>query len=342
MEPRSTASADVRSVLAAHLGDPTTSWSVGTFGAIAEFVRDPNEPVAMDGRGGGLSAVTERGGIRVEAVAGMRLVASEGATRESWSQRVALCLPDDGCAMNRRAVLTELGPDAEAIREADRTAALFDLGLDAVQVDACVRVADPGLAEQLRAWCGHPLLAPNNPAAALILAASPHRVFVSRVARAEVFGPIPPADGKSPDGPHTHVLPKLLRLRRTHAATEPVPDGWVPCAHLYPAHPAKHASGAARAYDVRAHDAFQEIMRAFGDARSVDLKMRVMAAVSGGEDPAGFALPEDRFARATLRVTLRQLAAAGDPSPTLAAWQAACDRPRRDELDIEGAGETGH
>jgi hypothetical protein len=37
-------------------------------------------------------------------------------------------------------------------------------------------------------------------------------------------------------------------------------------------------------------------------------------------------LPSDRFARATVRVTLRQLQAAGHSSAALTAWCAACDR----------------
>ena len=85
----------------------------------------------------------------------------------------------------------------------------------------------------------------------IILAASPHRVFVSRIGRAEVYQPIPSANGKSPDGPHTHVLPKLLQHRRTHAATEPVPDGFVPCAHLYPRHPLKDAFGREKTFRCR-------------------------------------------------------------------------------------------
>ena len=84
----------------------------------------------------------------------MRLFASESTTRESWSQRIALCLPDDACAMSRRSVLTELGPDTAALREQDRTAMLFDLGLDALQADLCVRVADPDVAFRLRSHCG--------------------------------------------------------------------------------------------------------------------------------------------------------------------------------------------
>jgi hypothetical protein len=48
-----------------------------------------------------------------------------------------------------------------------------------------------------------------------------HRVFLSRVGRAEVYQAIPLPDAKRPDGPHTHVLPKLLRAGRTHSANDP-------------------------------------------------------------------------------------------------------------------------
>ena len=330
---------DVTGLLAAQMADPATSWSLGTFGAIAEFVRDPQEPVMMERSDVALSAVTDRGAIRIRPVAGVRLVASESPTRESWNQRVALCLRDDRCAMHRRGVLTELRPDAEAIREADRDAILFDLGLDVLQMDACVRVSDPHVAESLRKHCGRRVFEENNPAMGVILSANPHRVFMSRVGRVEVFQPIPPVNGKSPAGPHTHVLPKLLRHGRTHAATEPIPEGWVPCAHFYPTHPMKDASGAERPYESRCHSAFQNLMRTFGDAGLVDLKTRMIEAVSAAADPSAFAVPDDRFARATIRTTLRQLLAAGSPSPVLAAWQAVHDPPHRDELETpDGAG----
>ena len=117
----------------------------------------------------------------------MRPFAYETTTRESWSGRVALCLPDDQCAMNGRRVLTELAPDADALRSEDRAAILFDLGLGARQVDVCVRVSDPDVAARLRVHAGQNVFAAGNPAMGVILAASPHRVFVSRLGRAEVF-----------------------------------------------------------------------------------------------------------------------------------------------------------
>jgi hypothetical protein len=47
--------------------DPNTAWSVGSFGAIAEFMRDPDEPVTFRRNGTARSAVTARGGVLVDA-----------------------------------------------------------------------------------------------------------------------------------------------------------------------------------------------------------------------------------------------------------------------------------
>jgi hypothetical protein len=46
--------------LAAQVGNAETQWSLGTFGGIAEFMRDPNEPVTMTRSDKSFSAVTAR------------------------------------------------------------------------------------------------------------------------------------------------------------------------------------------------------------------------------------------------------------------------------------------
>ncbi len=309
--------------LAGQIADAETQWSLGTFGAIAEFARDPDEPVEFALEGDTLSAATARGGVRIDLLPDLKLIAFETTTKDSWSHRIALCLPADRCAMNRRAVLTEIGPDADALRPADRDAVLFDLGIGALQVDVCVRVSDPQVAAQLRAHCGAPVLSPGNAAMGIILATSPNRVFVSRLGRIEVCQPIPPHDGRSPEGPHTHVLPDLLKHRRTHAATEPIPDGFVPCAHVYPPHPAKDALGEPRAFDPARHDAFQAMLQMFGDPGQIALKQRVLKAVVAGEDPSVVSVTNHRFARTNIRVALRQLRASEQVPPALADWMAA-------------------
>src|SRR4051812_7454929 len=210
-------------LLQREISNPDTQWSLGTFGAIAEFSRDPDEPVRLVQSAEAVSALTTRGGIALKPDAAIRPFASEGITKTGWNQRIALCLPQDECAMNQRVALTEIGPDHQAPREEDRKAILFDLGLGALQADFGVRIGDHGLAARLREYAGRSLFEPGNPAMAMILAANPHRVFISRLGRIEVYQPIPPPSGKSPEGPHTHVLPRLLQSRRTHPATEPVP-----------------------------------------------------------------------------------------------------------------------
>ena len=142
-------------------------------------------------------------------------------------------------------------------------------------------------AAQLRAHAGRAVFEPGNPAMGMILHANPHRVFISRLGRIEVYQPIPPPSGKSPEGPHTHVLPKLLNSGRTHPATEPIPDGWIPCAHLYPPHPARDGLGEARPFDAARHDAFQQMMAACGDPETLAIKRRVVDAVRAGQPPAG-------------------------------------------------------
>jgi len=316
--------ADLFAILAGHVADTETGWSLGTFGAIAEFTRDPGEPVTLVSAASRLSAVTARGGVRLTPDPHLRFVASETPTRTSWSQKVALCLPLDQSAMAGRAVFTELGTDAQALRTEDRSGVLFDLGLGLPHIDACIRV-DPAFAAKLRTHAGRSVFEPGNPAMGDIFAAAPHRVFTARIGRVEVFQPIPPADGRSPDGPHTHVLPNLLRLGRTHPATEPIPEGWVPVAHFYPPHPVGIS------FDETRHSAFQQLFAAFGNPEAAAAKQAVSEAV-GRISAQEFAPPAGRHARAAVRVALRQFAARQQHD--VAAWSALFDSADR-QIDAE-------
>ena len=334
--------AQISKLLTDQILNAGTQWSLGTFGGIAEFSPDVDEPVKLTTSNSMIAAVTERGGIAIHDVEGLRLFASESITKLNWSHRVALCLRNDACAMSRRKALTELGPDADALRVRDREGVLFDLGLDAMQADLCVRIADADLVARLREYAGRSVFEPGNPAMGIILAASPHRVFVSRVGRIEVYQPIPAATGKSPDGPHTHVLPKLLKGRRTHAATEPVPDGWSPCAHFYPAHPAKDDMGNPPPFDHAQHDSFQRLLGLLGSPNSNAMKRRVIAAITAEQPPFAPEAAASRNARVSIRVALRQMKALGHPSRSLTAWLEAFDRAENEADKDEAAKQHDH
>ena len=265
----------------------------------------------------------------------MRPVASESLTTQSWSHRVSLCLPEDICAMDGRTALTEIGPDMDALRAEDRAAVLFDLGLGTLQLNACIRTGDAEVVAALRTWTGRSLFKPGNGAMAVVLAANPHRVFISRLGRVEVYQPIPPPDGKSPEGPHTHVLPRLLRHKRTHAATEFVPAGFVPCAHLYPPHPARDAMGKRTVFCQNRHATFQNLLARFGEPEFLNIKRRVHEGVSAAHVPFALSPLDDRFSRAALRIALRQIKMSGAPVPSIDAWLAAHDRLNSTETEEE-------
>lgn len=325
------------SVLRQQMGDADAQWSAGTFGAIAEFLRDPQEASEVTLGASRLSAATARGAVAVEAHPGMQLVAYETVSRNAglWRHAIALCLPDAACAMNGRRAVTELGSDNGAVRGQDRDAILFDLGLGLLQTDACIRTSDPVLIAALRASEGRGLFEADNAVLMDILQANPHRVFVSRLARVEVFQPIPPPSGKSPLGPHTHILPKLLRANRTHAATTPMPAGLVPCANVYPGHAMLDAEGLPRPFDRARLDAFEDLLTAFGLPDLVAVQRETARLVAAGAAPQSLALADDKFARAAVRVALRKLKAAGHASTALGSWAQHYDRVSDEDGDDE-------
>jgi hypothetical protein len=322
------------------LGDARSQWSTGTFGAIAEFSRLSNEDIRIERGEERLVAVTERGGIALRSTNGVLPFASESIAWQGWSQRVALCLSKADAQMNGRSILTELSNDDEALRTEDRGDVLFDLGLAAPHVDFCIRVGDAKLKALLRERAGEPLYKAGNPALAAILESSPHRVFVSRLCRIEVYQRIPTHGEVSPLGPHTHVLPKLLKQRRTHAATEPMPDGMVPCAHVYPWHPADVALGQKPSFHAGQHRYLQDVLRSFGDQRAVSIKDEVISQVKAERDPPLVSLATTRIDRANVRIALRQLKAANCKSRTILDWISEYDRVQYESNPAERPVET--
>jgi len=207
-----------REIARRHLADAANGWSVGAWGAIGEFQYDADEPglaVDLDA----LAVTSLRGALYIgdlREAALFALVDDSGRTRE-----IAFCSPRPGA---RRATIHEL----------DETT--FDLGIGAPHVDMMVRLRRDDAATRLalRAGVGRPLLTPDNPAGSAIARSSPTRVFASALARLEVHQPIPPPGGRSPEGPHSHLLPQYLKEGRAHAPGSPLPAGLYCGLSLYP------------------------------------------------------------------------------------------------------------
>ena len=171
-------------------------------------------------RGG--TVVSKHGALQCRFDGDVRIVAYEGLSgrRDAWTHGIVLCLPVHDARMDRRQVLTEIGPDSGAVRDKDRDGVLFDMGVGAEQINFCVRIRDPHLLKTLRQYIGKTIIEFDHPAAQTIIHSSPHRVCLSRLGRYEVFQRIPwKPNESSPTSPHTHVLPDLLSIA---GATQPI------------------------------------------------------------------------------------------------------------------------
>ncbi len=317
--------------LHAALAEPGAAWSVGAFGVLAEYMRGPEEPALPVA--GAAAWRTARGAIALEtANPAARLLAWEEPAFDGtrWRQAAALCLPVAAADIGGADCLTPLGQDQAALDPAQRDGWLFDIGAGFPHLRACIRTADPALLDLLRGARGQAILAPGHPVAAALVAASPHRVFITKLARVEVYQRIPGAHDRAPEGPHTHVQHALLRRGRAHAATRPVPPGWVSCVDLYPANPLHDITGQPMPFDAAAHTAFQAMLAAFGPPELLAEKARLVAAVRSHAAPEGYQPAASRHGRAAARVALRQLALLEPGLPGLAAWQAALDRAGHD------------
>ena len=331
---------DLRALLRAHLADRASSWSIGGYGAIAEFHWLPDDPVAH-GRGrdddgshgcGQLCVTSAAGALRITLDDEVVPHAYQNLSRhpDRWLQGLALCLPWRRARRTRRTVLTELGRDQHAVRPDDRDALLFDMGLGLPHVEACVRTDCTELARQLRAACGRSLLERGSGAMQVIKEASPHRVFVSQLGRLEVFQRIgsPDAQPPTPLGPHTHVLPRLLAARRANAERNDAPPRHRACVYLYPRHPLVDSLGNRKAYDREAHAHFTALMERWGDAGFVAEKRRAERAMRAGVSARDYRIPASRNDRHALRIAIRELAQESDDMGVVSEWRRRFDRVR--------------
>lgn len=184
---------------------PNTGWSIGVYGAVAEFVtRNPMIPEIEIGDDG-LILRTPGGSLRLRPPPGTRMFELVDAAGKL--ERRVLALHRSRLRAMPASGVTELGADEEAIGPAHRTERLFDLGVTRSTIRFCVRTGESTLITALQRANGLDALDPKIGLVPILLTSSPDRVVISPIGRIEVSGPIVRSDR---GGPHTHLLPKLL------------------------------------------------------------------------------------------------------------------------------------
>lgn len=307
------------------LNDTRHGWSIGTFGAVGEFVRDDDEPATRTITPSEQCLYTARAAIRINLDVEPYMLAYDtlSGDGESWGHSLAFCLPiPDGA---RRGVIQSLGHDSDAVRDEDRDAAIFDLGAGIGHVRFCLRTRDTRLIDTLLALQNQDVFGPHGGTLmADVMRAQPHRVLISPAGRIEVFAAIPPPDGESPEGPHTHLLPQLIQSGRTHDANAPIPRGFQPVLMFNPRSPWRDALGRRVPFEAELDADFRKLLDHHGLPDETCIRAGVEAAVASGIRPDAFAWPTTRRGRAVARLTLRRIAQRS-PGDLVAAWRAHHD-----------------
>lgn len=305
---------DLATLLRDCLADPGYAYSIGGYGALAEF----HDDTACAGAGDSttLSLVSPRGALRVElgAIGTARAWESLSASAGRWQCGIGLLATQARAARAARRVLTELGADREAVHAPHREQLLFDLGVGLPHADFCIRSDDSALVGVLRASLGETIAEAGHPLLDTIIEAAPHRVVRSSAARIEVYQRIDRQ--RTPDGPHTHLLPGLLGRRTAHDAALPYPRDCLPVLTVHPENPLVDAEGRARPFARDAWQRFESVLERYGDPHYVAEKKRQFDAVARGIAPTDYAQPGTRLGRLARRIALRQLAhVLPDPTP---------------------------
>lgn len=214
--------------------DRDTVWTLGVYGAVGEFWCVGDEPVSRTAQDGTLVLTTARGGLRLRVPRATRLF--ERIDGQGRVTRLVLALHRAHLKESPAAAVTELGTDTDALAPEHRSDHLFDLGLARYGLRFCIRTGRAELLAALRAQAGQPVAAALPALIGPLLAHNPHRVLLGPAGRMEIRLPIGGSDAspRTPDGPHTHLLPELLATGRDLEPGLDLPGDYLSCLSVYP------------------------------------------------------------------------------------------------------------
>lgn len=214
-------------------GDRGT-WTAGVVGAVGEFAVLPGESVEAELDGDTVIATTLGGRLRFLINNDIRPLTFDPPGTPTEELRVILAVKKKRGHPDLADALTLLGKDAEAIDPAETEADMFDLGLGRKEARFCIRVGKGATKDLLTGAAGATFPASLGAIAPKLLAESPTRVVETALGRIEVMTAIPEPEGKSPPGPHTHLLPDHIASNRAMPVGMDLPKPYFPGATFYP------------------------------------------------------------------------------------------------------------
>ena len=222
---------EIRTFVARSLEKRRGTWVMGVVGAVAEFIAAPDAQVEIEVNGCDVTARTRNGALRMHINDDARAVTFDppGLAAEP---RIVIAVKRSLGRLPLSEGIADLGPDNGLLP--DPEGRLYDLGLGRKDARFCVRVANGMAQRALDQANGRTLMQTLSQIAPPLIAESPTRVVETALGRIEVQGQIPPPGARSPEGPHTHLLPDHLATGRALPVGMELPRSYIPGAIFYP------------------------------------------------------------------------------------------------------------
>ncbi|MEM7340113.1 MAG: hypothetical protein AAF467_15765 [Actinomycetota bacterium] len=209
------------------------TWTMGVFGAIAEF-ESGGAPLQIRVDDGLIVAHCPSGAMQLDPAVPLEVFETVDPAGNLGPTVLAV---SEASAPRPCSRLTRMGPDLASVHPDHRDHQVYDLGLGRRAGSFAVRTDDADLIARLDQTAASP---PDDETSGLdavapaLVAASPHRVVTGAAGRIEVYAPIPAADETSPLGCHTHLDPAHLAHNRDLPPGLDLPDNVIPAAVCYP------------------------------------------------------------------------------------------------------------
>lgn len=283
-----------------------SSWAIVRDGVVAEFSIVPGDKPIKTFDNNTLKIDTHRATLCINFDDSVKAIVAESGAHgcSPWTQIIYLCIPKDQAKMSCRNKLTYLGNFDNGTDKGD----LWDLGVGTETLDACIVAKDKPTNELLKQNEGKYIIDDPDFLRELVIH-SPPRLFQTKFAYIIVRQKIPLTEKEELEGPHTHLLPPIIKSKKYFEV--PVPENMIPIIQTDPFGSVIDGNGNFHAWNGFENDDFQTFLQKYGDSKYValknEMKQKIIACLSSKESFLIESEYDDKAKQDLIRITLAQL-----------------------------------
>ena len=264
---------DIKNLILESAKKNSTSWAIVRSGIVAEFSIVPGDDIQTSFKDNMLKIQTQRASLSLEFDESISAIVAESGAHgcSPWTQNIYLVIPKDQAQMSCRDKLTFLGN----FKEDSVDGRLWDLGVGNKTIDACI-ITDNDTHLLLKQRESQHIL--DDPKfLRKLVQHSPVRLFKSKFATILVKQKIPLSESDEIDGPHTHLLPPIIKKGKQFLS--PIPDTMESIIQVNPFVSVIDGNGQFYKWTGFTNDKFQELLQKHGDNSYLSHKNQLLQKI---------------------------------------------------------------